>query len=432
MKRLFSRLLSALLLLAATSAAFAQVTVTPDHPAAIYHAGETVHWSVAADKEGPATADYQVKRNGLDVVQKGTLDFAKGPQTIDVRVDAPGALLLQLAAPPAAGQGRPGRILAGVLIDPQKIEPTLPPPADFQDFWKQKIAQLHAIPANPQLQPADSGRPDVDYLKLQMDTIEGAHIHGQLARPHADGKYPALLILQWAGVYGLPSSNVVNRARQGWLTLNIEPHDLPFDQPPEFYKQAADTTLKDYYHRGNADREKSYFLRMYLSAYRAADYLASRDDWDGKTLVVMGTSMGGQQTLITAGLHPKVTAALALVPSSCDAAGPTAGRAAGFPDWAAQASQTANPQILDTSRYFDPENFARTITCPALVGLGLIDETCPPAGVYAAFNQLHGPREAGVLIHSDHSGRNNTQAAFNQRAEEWLAALVHGNAPPVK
>jgi hypothetical protein len=46
----------------------------------------------------------------------------------------------------------------------------------------------------------------------------------------------------------------------------------------------------------------------------------------------MGTRMVGQQTVITAGLHPAVTAMMALVPSNCDAAGPIAGRAAGFPD----------------------------------------------------------------------------------------------------
>jgi cephalosporin-C deacetylase-like acetyl esterase len=39
---------------------------------------------------------------------------------------------------------------------------------------------------------------------------------------------------------------------------------------------------------------------MYLGDYRAVEYLASLPDWDGKTLVVMGTSMGGQQSLCVA------------------------------------------------------------------------------------------------------------------------------------
>jgi len=46
---------------------------------------------------------------------------------------------------------------------------------------------------------------------------------------------------------------------------------------------------------------------MYLADYRAVEYLASRPDWTAKTLVVMGTSMGGQQSLAVAGLNPKIT-----------------------------------------------------------------------------------------------------------------------------
>jgi len=40
---------------------------------------------------------------------------------------------------------------------------------------------------------------------------------------------------------------------------------------------------------------------MYLRDSRAIDYIASRPDWDGKTIVVMGTSMGGHQSLVAAG-----------------------------------------------------------------------------------------------------------------------------------
>jgi hypothetical protein len=65
--------------------------------------------------------------------------------------------------------------------------------------------------------------------------------------------------------------------------------------------------LTIYYTQGNTNRDKSYFPRMYLSCYRAAEYLTQRPDWDGRTLVVMGTSMGGQQAIVTAALYPKVT-----------------------------------------------------------------------------------------------------------------------------
>lgn len=104
---------------------------------------------------------------------------------------------------------------------------------------------------------------------------------------------------------------------------------------------------------------------MYLSCYRAMDYLSQMPDWDGKTLVVMGTSQGGQQAIMIAGLYPGVTAMMAMVPSSCDVTGPTIGRAIGYPNWADQAKEKHNDAILQTGRYFDPVNFASRIKCPA-------------------------------------------------------------------
>jgi cephalosporin-C deacetylase-like acetyl esterase len=61
--------------------------------------------------------------------------------------------------------------------------------------------------------------------------------------------------------------------------------------------------------------------------------------------------------------------------------------------------------------------------------MGLIDETCPPAGVLAAFNQIASDdKELVVMVDSDHQGRNNTQAAFNRRSAQWLAASRRGEA----
>jgi cephalosporin-C deacetylase-like acetyl esterase len=90
----------------------------------------------------------------------------------------------------------------------------------------------------------------------------------------------------------------------------LDSHDLPPNQ--------ATGVRSDYYAIGNTDRETSYFLNTYLRDSRAIDYIAGRPDWDGKTIVVMGTSMGGQQSLVTAGLNPKVTAVIVNEPAGAD------------------------------------------------------------------------------------------------------------------
>ena len=178
---------------------------------------------------------------------------------------------------------------------------------------------------------------------------------------------------------------------------------------------------------GNEDRETSYFLRMNLGCYRAAEYLATRDDWDGKTLVVMGTSQGGYQSFVTAGLHPKITAMLANVPAGCDTTAKDANRAAGWPYWEGGAWGGRDAKkIMATSRYFDAVNFARKVKCPAMITMGLIDETCPAASVLAAANSVQGKVQRLVLPLSNHHGDHGAQTAFWTGSEVWLKELAKG------
>src|SRR5438034_1096186 len=79
-----------------------------------------------------------------------------------------------------AAQGLPHQEL---FVTPEKIEPSAPRPDDFDEFWAAKIKELEAVPANPQLESAESGKPDVEYWKITMDNVGGGKIHGQLARP---------------------------------------------------------------------------------------------------------------------------------------------------------------------------------------------------------------------------------------------------------
>ena len=182
--------------------------------------------------------------------------------------------------------------------------------------------------------------------------------------------------------------------------------------------------------RGADDREQSYFLRMFLACSRAVDYLSERTDWDGKTLVVTGTSQGGLQAFVAAGLNRKVTAVLALVPAGCDNTGSLAGRKSGWPYWVANGLDHDKQKLLDTSRYFDGVNFAARMKCPALVGLGLIDTTATPSGIFAAINQMQGLKEVVVMPDSDHHGENNTQAPFIQRDAAWRNAMLEGLTVP--
>jgi cephalosporin-C deacetylase-like acetyl esterase/lysophospholipase L1-like esterase len=288
---------------------------------------------------------------------------------------------------------------------------------------------LRKVPPKPELTPKPSERDGVDFAILRMDQLDGRHVWGQIARPtdptHKK-KFPALLILQWAGgPYPLQKAWVTDRAAEGWLALNIEAHDVMPDQPKEYY-DALPEELKKYHIIENRNRDKNYFLYMYLADIRAADYLASRPDWDGKTLVVMGTSMGGQQSLCTAGLHSRVTAMLVNVPAGADANGTAHGRKTGYPGW-----NYGSPKVMETAQYFDTVNCAARIKVPSLVAMGFIDTVTPPVGIWAAYNQIQGPKQAAPMPESPHNHLATPEQSqpWTRSSAEWLKALLAGRPP---
>ena len=412
-----------------------ELTVSADRPSGVYDIGETVHWSVEWETNLPVPlANFRLLKGGLTEVGHGDLAFSNGIARLDTKFESPGTMLFEVKF---SNFPTPIRVTAGLVAAWQKIAVAAPQPEDFEVFWQAKLKELEIIPANPKLESADVGNAKLAYWKITMDNIRGTHIHGQLARPAQGKKFPALLILQYAGVYGLKTSWVTDRAKEGWLALNIEAHDLPIDQPESFYQAQNAGPLREYQAIGNDNRDTSYFLRMYLSCYRALEYLSQRDDWDGKTLVIMGDSQGGMQGLMLAGLHPqKVTAVTALLPAGCDLNGPEVGRAGGWPNWYYSTSGKDPKQVHAASRYYDVANFAPSIRCPVLIGVGLRDETCPPAGVFAAFNQINSPKEIVILPKSAHFGTPhedpNALRAFNDRRWTWMPVLVRGEPAPLQ
>ena len=418
-RRLTVSLLFAVSVFAAPLCLAEPLTLTPFKPGGIYELGEKAGWTVVSPAETAAHEySYTIKKNNLDVIESGKLDLSK-PATIDAILNEPAMLYVEI------DDGDPDTALqvVGAAIAPAQLKPSVPEPGDFDRFWAEKIKLLQSVPANPVLTPKATAKPDVEHFILKMDHIEGRHIHGQVAKPKREGKFPGLLILQWASPpYPLQPEWVTDRAAEGWLAVNIEPHDVLPDQPKEYY-DALPKELKEYHKIGINDRDKNYFLYMYLADYRAAEYLASRSDWDGKTLVVMGTSMGGQQSFCTAGLNSKVTAMITHVPAGADTHGPLHGRRSGYPNW-----PTDDPKVLETSRYFDTVNCAARIKVPSLVSMGFIDTVTPPVGIFTAFNQLRGYKEAVPLIEAPHNhlATPEQQAPYENRSREWLGDIVRG------
>jgi cephalosporin-C deacetylase len=396
-----------------------ELAFEPIKPGGIYAPGERVGWTIRAPAgSGDTTYTYVVRKNNFEVIKQGTLDLSK-PAVIEVTLQEPAMLYTEVRSP---GSDAPVRVL-GAAIAPERMRSAEPEPRDFDRFWASKLRQLKAIPLNPVVTPKDSGRPDVEYFTFQLDHIEGRKVHGQMARPKHAGPFPGMVIFQWASPpYPLQKQWVTDRAAEGWLAVNIEPHDVLPDAPQSYYDALPDE-LKNYQEIGRDDRDRNYFLQMYLADYRAVDFLASLKEWNGRTLLVTGTSMGGQQSLCAAAFHPRVTDLIVHMPAGADASGPLHGRASGYPNWPVE-----HPEVRATAQYFDSANCAARVKVPSLVSMGFIDTVTPPAGIWIAFNRIRGPKEAVPLIEAAHNHQSTPeqQAAFTSRAAEWMRTLAAG------
>lgn len=389
----------------------------PFHKSSIYKIGEPAGWNIhALLGAGYTKYSYELRENNLKLLKSGVIDLSSGLGTIETTLDHPGMLYLRLSyigAPPPATPPTPqelDKMTVGAAVAPEQIRPALGKPDDFDAFWASKLAALKQVPINPRLEPAATDREDVELSTVTLDNLN-SQVHGYLAVPKGGGKHPALVLYQYAGVYPLQKSLVTDRAAEGWLAFDVDSHDMAPDQA---------TAPHDYARIGNDSRETSYFLNMYLRDTRALDYIQSRADWDGHTIVVMGMSMGGQQSIATAGLNPdRVTAMIINVPAGADFSGDLHGSKRGYPNWPVD-----DPKVVETARYFDAANFAPAIKAKSLVAFGFIDTTSPPYGVLSAFNQIQGPKEAAPMPDSDHNNVTPQQeGAYITRSRDALREL---------
>lgn len=407
-----------------------QLTFTPYHASGIYELGETVGWTVTPGLTEPAYRyQWTIRRNNAVVLKEGKLDFSSGKDRIEIRGDEPEMIYVAVepvarltgdnSDPSSFTGGNTGRddglYAVGAAVAPTKIGLATPRPADFDSFWNTKLAAQAKIPIEPVLTQVESGVPGVELHTFALQAM-GSHAHGYLAKPAREGKFPALMLLQYAGVYALDARSVESYAAGGWLVMDVDAHDkLPSDP--------AGSVPRNYAAVGNTGRETSYFLNMYLRDSRALDYLMTRRDWDGKTIVLIGTSQGGQQSLALAGLRPeKITAVLVCVPAGTDANGDLHGRKAGYPNW-----PSTDPAVMKAALYFDPINFAPHIQAPVLAAMGFIDAISPPAGIWTALNQIPVPKEPLPMVESEHNNLTpRKEQNWDARSKEVLEILRAG------
>ena len=409
-----------------------QLRVAPDHRDWTYRLGEAAKFRLMVTADNTpvdnATITYSV---GPDLMpaEKKTAVVPLDGLVVDGGTLKEGGFIRLKASVEIAGKIYEGKATAAFA--PETIKPYQTEPADFDAFWQKGKADLAKIPLEARLTLLPEACTDkVNVYHVNFRTLNQAwnpsppRVYGILCEPKAPGKYPAVLKVPGAGVR--PYFGDPDLAARGAIVLEIGIHGIPVNLAQNIYDAMYGGALHSYWVNQLDNRDTYYYHRVYLGCIRANDFLTSREMWNGKDLLVMGASQGGQLSIVTAALDPRVTALSVTHPAMCDVAAELHGRAGGWPhpfkpNDDGSASSHSTPAKIATASYYDTVNFARRLKVPGFYIWGYNDETCPPTSTFAAYNVITAPKTLAVEPEQSHTYPAEQGEAINS----WVVSTLN-------
>ena len=396
-----------------------KVIVAPDHKDWTYKVNETAKFSVQVLKYGNlmdnVTIDYETGPEAWPDVKKEGVVLKNGKTEFSGTMKVPGFYRVRVWA---VVDGRRYEGLATAAFEPEKIQPTVKDPADFDAFWTKAIEDARKFNLDPRLTLLpDRCTSDVNvyHISFQNDGFS-SRIYGMLTVPKKPGKYPAILKVPGAGIR--PYTGDTRLASMGFVTLEIGIHGIPVNLDIQAYLDLNGGPLAGYWGIRLNDKNTHYYKRVYVGCVRAVDFIYTLPEFDGTNIAVTGGSQGGALTIVTAGLDSRIKYAAGMYPALCDATGYLNKRAGGWPHYFKGIEP--KPGELETIGYYDVVNFARRVKAPGFYTWGFNDLTCPPTSMYSAYNVITAPKELHIFQETGHW-------TFPEQAEKltmWLTGKL--------
>ena len=390
-----------------------------DDVADVYHydCGKSVRFNVAAFSSGiPIEIDsvaYSLCYDKMEPHKQGVLRLHHGVATIEGGTMHEAGFLRCSVSTVVGGERFSGSCAVG--FNPEAIVPTVPMPDDFVQWWQSRLDTLALVKNEARLTLLpELCTEKTNVYEARISSVRA--MYGILAVPKAPGRYPAVMRVPGAGVHKI--GGYLSPAEEGMITLDLGIHGLPLTQPDDYYRRIGADSLSNYPAKGIDSRDTYYYRDVYLGCVRAAEYLASMEQFDGKNLFVTGGSQGGALSIVTAALCPKVSAIIAFFPALCDQEAYLHGRAGGWPHYFLfNRDKTYVQHHADVIKYYDVVNFARLLRTPVFMSMGYNDLTCAPTSTYAAWNSIASEHKKLLIVPETGHWRYAYQ---NEAAWKWI------------
>lgn len=274
-------------------------------------------------------------------------------------------------------------------LNPESITSQLHKPADFDSFWLQTRQQLADV--KPQYKVLERKDLSTKYKKVylvEMKSYENLLIRGWLVIPTDGHKFPVH--------YRVPGYVVE-------LKPNMDNDDyIAFDINVRGNGNSKDVVHinTDNYNVTNIEDKNKYIYRgVYMDCLRGLDFLYSHSNLgiDTSKIYVEGGSQGGALAVVTAALDKRVKVLTMQVPLFADIrdnyniSASYKEQVVPFKMFRRYKGQHAGftwDKFFENFDYYDPQNFAPMVKCPVLMGIGLLDQFCPPRCSMSLYNHL--------------------------------------------
>jgi cephalosporin-C deacetylase-like acetyl esterase len=378
------------------------ITLSQTNKSGIYTKGQKISVIAFAENLTGDTLRIKVFKNNSQLIDQKNIIIGNDSMTVyEASASTPCSIIIEAKA---AGKNAG----LGMLIDPAKLKPGASCPGDFERYWNNLKNSLHALPWDIKRTLVMGTESDKGFSceDIEINCLGPKPARGYFARPEKSStkSLPIVLLVHAAGVKGSwcrsEPANAMKYARMGALCFDLNAHGMLDDQPESYYEDLEKGELKTYWLQGLTNRDEVYFRGMYLRLLRTIDFLTTLPEWDGKRILVIGESQGGGQALVAAGLDPRVSAVVAIVPAMCDWFGSFEGRMGGWPQ--PYESDSLKKEMRKALPYFDAANILKDSKASIYAEIGLIDMVCPSTSVYAALNQAKGQKFIHAVPYRPH------------------------------
>lgn len=312
------------------------------------------------------------------------------------------------------------------LAELKKYEGRNPRPADFSAYWQRALEEMRTTDPQLELVKSDFIVPFADCFDLYFTGVRGARIHAKYVRPrNCPAPHPA--VIQFHGYSGSAGDwgDKLNYAALGFSVVAMDCRGQ--GGTSEDTGGVKGTTQNGHIIRGLDDNPDNLLIRhIFLDTAQLASIVMNLPEVDGNRVGAIGGSQGGGLTLACASLEPRIRRLAPVFPFLSDY------RRVWEMDLASGAYselktffRNHDPQhlrendIFTALGYIDIQHLADRIQGEVLMGVGLMDQICPPSTQFAAYNKIKSQKQLEIYPDFGHEHL----PGFNDKSIQFMLKI---------